>query len=50
MKINNAEVKNQVIVKKIDKYLNFLTLKGCIHLIGENFNIINNTKIKRLIV
>ena len=27
-KINNAEVKNQIIVKIIDKYLNFFTFKG----------------------
>ena len=41
-KINNAEVKNQIIVKIIDKYLNFFTFKGCIHFNGQNFSNINN--------
>ena len=46
--INKAEVMNQIIVKKIDKFRNFLTLKGCIHLNRENLrniNIIKNIKL-----
>ena len=46
--INKAEVMNQIIVKKIDKFRNFLTLKGCIHFNRENLrniNIIKNIKL-----
>ena len=49
IKISKIEVMNQNITKIIDKLLNFLTLKGCMHFKGENFNNINkikNTKLK----
>ena len=35
---------NQNIAKRIDKLLNFLTLKGCIHFKGENLSNINKIK------
>ena len=35
---------NQNIAKRIDKFLNFLTLKGWIHFKGENFSNINKIK------
>ena len=50
IKINIADIRNQRIVKKIDKYFNFFTLKGCMHLSGENFNNINNVRIAKLTI
>tara|TARA_Y100001958_G_C20883530_1_gene312755 strand:+ start:449 stop:628 length:180 start_codon:yes stop_codon:yes gene_type:complete len=35
-------------INKIEKLLNFLTLKGWIHFKGENFKIINKLKINKL--
>ncbi len=42
--IKKVEVMNQTIVKKIDKFFNFFTLKGCMHFIGENLSNINKIK------
>ena len=39
---------NQTIVKKIDKYLSFFTLKGCMHFKGENLSNINKIKNNKL--
>ena len=37
-------------VKNIEIFLNFLTLKGCTHFKGENFKIINKLKINKLAI
>ena len=42
--INKTDVINQRIEKNMENFLNFLTLKGCIHFKGENFRSINKIK------
>ena len=49
-KISKADIKNQIIVKNIEMFLNFLTLRGCTHFKGENFKIINKLKISKLAI
>ena len=49
-KISKPDIKNQIIVKNIEIFLNFLTLRGCTHFKGENFKIINKLKINKLAI
>lgn len=42
--MSKADIINQINAKKIDKVLDFLTLKGWMHFKGENLRNINNIK------